>query len=148
MYGANWRRVTMVEMPKKDLAASDALAPRRPVTQRVLTTEYKLRILAEVEQARSSGTRGAVAAILRREGLSRSQVAKWERLRDESVTPQPRGRKRTRSVEADELAKLKRENERLKAKLAKAETIIDVQKKLSVLLGVELPSDSDSTEKP
>jgi hypothetical protein len=41
------------------------------------------------------------------------------------------------------VARLRREVERLQAKLAKAETIIDVQKKLSVLLGVELPTDSE-----
>jgi transposase-like protein len=138
----------MLEMPKKKAPAEDGSAPLKPQPQRVFTTEYKLRILAELETARSSGNWGAAAAILRREGLSRNQAAKWERQRDQALAPQKRGRKKTRSPEADELARLKRENERLQARLAKAETIIDVQKKLSALLGVELPTSSDGEEKP
>jgi len=139
----------MMEMSKKKAPSEDtAVAPERPVAQRMLTTEYKLRILKDLETARSSGQWGAVAAIIRREGLQRSQVAAWERQRDQALEPQKRGRKKTRSPEADELARLQRENERLQAKLAKAEMIIDVQKKLSVLLGVELPTSSDGDEKP
>ena len=42
---------------------------------------------------------------------------------------------------ARENARLKRENEKLMAKLEKAEIIIDVQKKLSKLLGLSLPED-------
>jgi regulator of replication initiation timing len=40
---------------------------------------------------------------------------------------------------AEENAALRRENERLRARLQQAETIIDVQKKLSQILGVEIP---------
>jgi transposase-like protein len=138
----------MMEMSKKKAPPEDALMPERPVAQRTLTTEYKLRILHELDEARSSGTWGAVAAVLRREGLRRTQVATWERLRASALEPKKRGRKKTRSAEADELARLQRENERLKSRLAKAETIIDVQKKLSALLGVELPASSDGKEKP
>jgi hypothetical protein len=39
----------------------------------------------------------------------------------------------------DELALLRRENARLQARLAQAETIIDVQKKVAALLGSTLP---------
>jgi len=39
-----------------------------------------------------------------------------------------------------EMAHLRRENERLQAKLDKAEIIIDVQKKLSILLGLDTPA--------
>jgi transposase len=150
-YGANWRNVTMTEMLRKKAPTArpeEALAPERPVPQRTLTTEYKLRILQELDAARSSGHWGSVAAILRREGLQRSQVATWERQRDQALAPQKRGRKKTRSPDADELARLQRENERLQARLTKAEVIIDVQKKLSALLGVELPKSSDGKEKP
>lgn len=138
----------MMEMSRKKTPPEEALAPERPVPQRILTTEYKLRILQELDVARSSGRWGSVAAILRREGLQRSQVATWERQRDQALAPQQRGRKKTRSADADELARLQRENDRLQARLAKAEAIIDVQKKLSALLGVELPTNSDGTEKP
>ena len=139
----------MMEMSKKKAPPEDAaLVPERPIQQRMLTTEYKLRVLQELDEARGSGRWGGVAAILRREGLQRSQVAKWERQRDQALAPQKRGRKKTRNADADELARLQRENERLQARLAKAETIIDVQKKLSALLGVELPTSSDGEEKP
>lgn len=138
----------MMEMSKKKAPPEEASPPERPVAQRTLTTEYKLRILQELEAARSSGHWGSVAAILRREGLQRSQVSAWERQRDQALAPKKRGRKKTRSPEADELARLQRENERLQAKLAKAELIIDVQKKLSALLGVELPETSDGEKKP
>jgi transposase len=139
----------MMEMStKKKAPPEDASPPERPVAQRTLTTEYKLRILQEIETARTSGHWGSVAAILRREGLQRSQIAKWERQRDQALQPQKRGRKKTRSPEADELARLQRENARLQERLAKAETIIDVQKKLSALLGVELPESSDGEKKP
>lgn len=130
----------MIDMSKK----SPGEPERSP--QRALTSEYKLRILKEIEEARSSGSWGAVAAVLRREGLQRSQVANWERQRDQALKPKPRGRKKTRTTQADEVARLQREVERLQTKLTKAETIIDVQKKLSALLGVELPD--PETKKP
>jgi len=138
----------MMEMSKKKAPPGEASPPERPAAQRTLTTEYKLRILQELDAARSSGHWGSVAAILRREGLQRSQVSAWERQRDQALEPKKRGRKKTRSPESDEVARLQRENERLQAKLAKAELIIDVQKKLSALLGVELPETSDGEKKP
>lgn len=139
----------MLEMSKKKAVSENAAsAPELPAPQRTHTTQYKLRILRELDIARGSGEWGAVAAMIRREGLQRTQIAKWERQREEALAPRKRGRKQTRSPEADELARLRRENERLQARLTKAETIIDVQKKLSALLGVELPKSSDGDEKP
>ncbi len=137
----------MLEMSKKKAPPEGASPPDRPVAQRTLTTEYKLRILNEIEAARSSGHWGSVAAILRREGLQRSQVSAWERQRAQALEPKKRGRKKTRNPEADELARLQREVERLQERLVKAETIIDVQKKLSALLGVALPETSDGEKK-
>src|SRR5579862_1109604 len=109
----------MLEMSKK-IAPSEGAGspPKLPQPARVFSPEYKIRILSELETARSSGHFGATAAILRREGLARNQVAKWERQRDEALAPQKRGRKKTRSPEADELARLRRENERLQSRLA------------------------------
>jgi transposase-like protein len=138
----------MMDMSRKKAPTEGAAAPERPTPARSHTPEYKLRILQELDVARGSGEWGAVAAILRREGLQRSQVAKWERQRDQALEPKKRGRKKTRNPEADEVARLRRENERLQERLTKAETIIDVQKKLSALLGVELPMSSDGKEKP
>ena len=50
------------------------------------------------------------------------------------AAPSPESRAQTA-----ELARLQRENQRLQAKLAQAEVIIDVQKKLATLLGIVLP---------
>jgi regulator of replication initiation timing len=49
-------------------------------------------------------------------------------------------KKRADQELAEENAALRRENERLRVRLQQAETIIDVQKKLSEILGVEMPA--------
>jgi transposase len=106
--------------------------------RRRFSAAYKLRILEEADA--SSGSR-QIGALLRREGLYSSHLATWRRQRTQSqldgLSPKPRGRKP--SVDeglAKELAALKRKNERLEFRLQQAETIIEVQKKLSGLLGL------------
>src|SRR5580704_17176180 len=63
--------------------------------RRTYTAEYKQRILEEAEVA--AATRGAVGALLRREGLYSSLLATWRRERasgiHEALTPQRRGPK-------------------------------------------------------
>ena len=61
----------------------------------------------------------------------------------QALAPQKRGPKP--DPQAAEIARLRRENERLQQRLQRAETIIEVQKKLSALLG--LPT-SESDEQP
>ena len=104
-------------------------------SRRKFTAEYKLRILAEADQCTRPGE---VGALLRREGLYRSHIDKWRRQRRlgslRALTPQKRGPKL--DAQAAEIARLHRENERLEARLKQAETIIEVQKKLSALLGL------------
>ena len=104
--------------------------------RRKFSAKYKLRIL---EEADSCTEAGQVGALLRREGLYSSHLTTWRRQRDEGVlkglSPQKRGRKRKDELER-EVARLQRENERLQASLEQAETIIEVQKKLSRLLGL------------
>jgi transposase len=104
--------------------------------RRMFSAKYKLRIL---EEADSCTEAGQVGALLRREGLYSSHLTTWRRQRDEGVlkglSPQKRGRKRKGELER-EVARLQRENERLQASLEQAETIIEVQKKLSRLLGL------------
>ena len=106
--------------------------------RRRFSAEYKLRILEEADA--SSGS-GQIGALLRREGLYSSHLVTWRRQRAQgqldSLRPKPRGRKPSADEGlAKELAVLKRENERLDLRLQQAETIIDVQKKLSGLLGL------------
>ena len=104
--------------------------------RRKFTAEYKRRILEEADDCTEAGQ---VGALLRREGLYSSHLTTWRRQRDQGVvkglSPRKRGRKRKDELER-EVARLQRENERLQASLEQAETIIDVQKKLSRLLGL------------
>ena len=101
--------------------------------RRQYSTEYKERILAEIDQA---GEPGEVGAILRREGLYSQLISKW-RAQRQAGFPGSRQRGPQAKEQTGELARLKRENERLRAKLARAETIIEVQKKVSLLLGMD-----------
>jgi transposase len=108
--------------------------------RRRFTAEYKLSILAEVESCREQGE---IGALLRREGLYSSHLSKWRQQRQKGalagLTPKKRGRKPTANPLAEENRRLLAENARLKRQLHQAETIIDVQKKVSTLLGIELP---------
>jgi transposase len=110
--------------------------------RRQFTAEYKLRILQEAERCTK---RGQIGALLRREGLYSSHLSKWRQQRErgqlQALSPQRRGRK-PQDPSAEELVQLRRENERLRARLEQAEIIIDVQKKLSQLLGLT----TDETE--
>jgi transposase len=104
--------------------------PRR----RRFTAAYKLRIVQEADAAIEIRQ---VGALLRREGLYSSQLAAWRRLRDAgalNALGQPRGRKPADSAGAD-VARLQRENAQLTRRLAVAEEIIAVQKKVAHLLG-------------
>lgn len=66
-----------------------------------------------------------------------------------ALKPQKRGRKPKGNADAaEEIARLRRQNERLQADLKKAEIIIDVQKKLSALLGIQMPVNPDEDENP
>jgi transposase len=110
--------------------------------RRTFSAEYKLRILDEASACRLPGERGA---LLRREGLYSSHLTHWRReLRDgvlDGLKPKKRGPKTDPLTVENE--KLRREVAHLRAQLARAETIIDVQKKLSQLLGLPTPSETD-----
>jgi len=117
--------------------------PSKP-TQRTYTAEYKRRILETIDELRISGERGAIGALLRREGLRSANINRWEKAREAGrLGPQKRGRKPSRSADAEENERLKKRIEKLEKELRKAEIIIDVQKKLGALLGIEVPDVPD-----
>ena len=92
---------------------------------------YKLRILAEVERCQH----GEVGALLRREGLYSSMLSKWRQQKAAGKLDRLAGSQEQKvEDQGKELRRLRRENARLQAQLAKAEAIIEVQKKLSTLL--------------
>ena len=135
---------------KRSSSSSQASAHPDPevvpkAKRRRFSAEYKLRILEEVDACTEHGQIGAV---LRREGLYSSHLSKWRTQRArgalQGLAPQKRGRKP--DVQAAEIARLRRENQRLQQRLEQAETIIEVQKKLSTLLG--LTNDGTEQEEP
>jgi transposase-like protein len=123
-----------------------ATSPERP-KRRTFTAEYKLRIVQEADEALASGGESLVGALLRREGLYSSYLTAWRRERDQGqlagLTPKIRGRKSQRSPEADELARLQRENARLQQELTKANTVIEVQRQVAALLGEAMPAPTE-----
>lgn len=103
--------------------------------RRQYSAEYKRQLLQEYEACQQLGEKGA---LLRREGLYSSHITTWLRQRERGelagLTPQKRGPKG--DPRAAELARLQRENEQLRKRLEQAELIIEVQKKVSQLLGI------------
>jgi len=117
-----------------------------PAERRARSAVDKLRILQAYEACPAgSPERGA---LLRREGIYTSQIAKWRKARDRgllgSLRAQRRGPKSTASEPlVDEVARLRKEHARLQARLAQAETIMEAQKKVASLLGPTLPAPPD-----
>ena len=129
--------LALSDPPRPPRSASDP-DPEVPAKarRRTFTAKYKLKILAEADGCSKPGE---IGALLRREGLYSSHLSKWRQQREEGalagLTPKKRGRKpRPVDPQARRVAELERENARLQRKLEQAETIIEVQKKLSRLL--------------
>lgn len=92
---------------------------------------------------------GGIGAILRRESLYSSTLTDWRRQRDAgalgALVPLKRGRKvAVPNPLAAELAVAQRDNARLTRRLAHAEAIIDLQKKVAELLGIPLAQSDDA----
>ena len=109
---------------------------REKAVRRRFTAEYKLGILKEAGSCKEQGQFGS---LLRREGLYSSNLITWRRQMEkgtlEALSPRKRGPKAKRpDPSAHRIAELERENERLNKKLRQAETIIDVQKRISDIL--------------
>lgn len=116
--------------------------------RRRFTAEYKIRILREADACTE---RGAMGALLRREGLYSSHVMKWreqaERGQISGLTPRKRGpRAKVIDPRDRRIAELEREKAKLVLRAERAEAIVEVQKKLSQLLGIALPAISEESE--
>ena len=115
--------------------------PEVPINKhrRKLTVAYKLNIL---KQADACKEKGEIGILLRREGLYSSCLTRWRRQREQgilaAIAPKKRGRKSAeKNPLVDEVAQLQKENQQLHKKLWQAERIIEVQKKISEILGVD-----------
>ena len=119
----------------------DPEVPARARTRRY-SASYKARILAEYEELDKAGKR----ALLRRENLYSSLISAWRDQRDKgalAALAKPAGRPQANPREREN-AKLRQEIERLQAELDKAHKVIEVQGKLSALLG-QLATDSPTS---
>ena len=130
----------------------EAEAPTKPdpevvpkAERRRYPTEYKLHILAQADACTQPGQ---IGALLRREGLYRSLLDKWRKQRREGSVPALASHRRGPKVDplTVENAQLRRENERLQKRLQQAETIIEVQKKLSMLLGLTMDETANGAQ--
>lgn len=128
----------------------DANRPKTEVLarpeRRRYTAEYKARVLAEADAAQGAG---AINALLRREGLYSSILSKWRAQRDRGglagLESRPPGPKPATADEV-EAARLRRENRELKSKLDRANKIIEVQKKLAEILGIDLQRSTNGSD--
>jgi transposase-like protein len=129
---------------KESLSRVDPEVKVKPERRR-FTAEYKLRILKEADNCTGPGQ---IGALLRREGLYSSNLTQWRLQRAEGVLQALTPRKRGPKVDplAEENAALRQRVDRLEAELKRAETIIEVQKKVSELLGLSGPSNRKSDE--
>jgi transposase len=111
-------------------------------TRRRFTGEYKRRILREAAACKGAGE---VGALLRREGLYSSHLTYWrkEAARGELAALKPKRRGPQAKVvdpRDRQLAEQQREIARLKKRAERAEALVEVQKKVSQLLGIALPT--------
>ena len=126
-------------------AATEVAAKAR---RRTFTAEYKKRILEEVDAFTKPGER---SALLRREGLYSSHLVDWRRAREHGeiagLAPKKRGPKARPVDERDlRIAELERALAKSEKRAEKAELIVEIQKKLSQILGIELPKTDENGE--
>ena len=113
--------------------------------RRRFSAEYKLAILREVDACTEPGQ---IGALLRRERLYSSHLVDWRRQRDTGALEalaRKRGPKPGDPARV-EVERLRRANERLAKRLAQAEKIIEIQGKVSELLGIPLDPASDDEQ--
>ncbi|MBR9973906.1 transposase [Magnetospirillum sulfuroxidans] len=136
------------EKPSNAVGGDDVVAlpspPDLEVTarprRRSFTAAYKAALLAELDGCQHSGEIGAV---LRREGIYSSSVAKWRQQRRDGVLAAIKRGPPARMASAkpatdDETRALRRENAKLRRELEVAQLAIDIQKKVAALMEIGL----------
>jgi transposase len=122
----------------KEFFSSEVEVVAKP-TRRRFTAEYKLRILREAD---GCSRPGEIGALIRREGLYSSNLTQWRKQREKGELaglsrrrgPSPKGK----NPLIDKVRILEQENTRLKRRAERAEGLMELQKKVSEILGIEL----------
>ena len=107
-------------------------------TRRGFTADYKLRIVAEADACRAPGE---IGALLRREGLYSSLLSTWrEQYRAGARSALAAGHRgpKAPSPESREVERLRKELTRSNRRLKQAELLLEIQKKVSEVLGIPL----------
>jgi len=113
--------------------------------RRRFTAEYKLKVLREADHCRQAGE---IGALLRREGLYWSNLTTWRKQRASGelagLSARKRGPQRgEKNPLAERVRELERDNARLKRRAERAEGIVELQKKISQILGIELEKSAE-----
>jgi transposase len=128
------------EPPVTTTAETEVVAKAQ---RRRFTAEYKRRIVREAERCT---TPGGIGALLRREGLYSSSLTAWRAARDrgelEGLAPKQRGPKGVPPDPRDtQLVEQERELGKWRKRAERAEALVEVQKKVAILLGTALDSE-------
>lgn len=115
--------------------------------RRRFTAAYKKRIL---ELADGCTEKGAIGALLRREGLYSSHLGSWRAALvshgQHGLEPKKRGpapKAPAGRADTKRIAELEQQVRRLTARAERAEALVDIQKKVAALLGRTLPDESE-----
>ena len=113
--------------------------PTQRAPRRSFSTQYKLNILEEYDACDNPLQRGA---LLRREGLYHARLSAWRKQRETGKLSTKAKRKLSKAASTNQ--RLTRENAQLRKKLAQADAVIELQKKVSELLGTHILSPESS----
>jgi transposase len=117
-------------------------ASPRSRTKRIFPAAYKLQIVEELKGAPP----GKIAEVLRREGLYHSHLSKWRHALGmngpDGLLPKKTGRP-SKPKEVHQVEQLLRKNEQLERELAVARKLLELQKKVSEILGLTLPESEE-----
>ena len=132
---------------REEATRPDPQVQEKPVRRR-FTASYKLQVVQQADGCRESGD---IGRLLRREGLYFSHLTRWRHQRERGslngLTPNKRGRKASKcNPLLPEVERLRKENEQLTNRLKQAQLIIEVQKKVSQLLGIPPPPHNNSED--
>jgi transposase-like protein len=114
--------------------------------RRTFPAAEKLRIVREA--AAASTKRGGVEALLRRERIYSSHLTAWRKELElhgsEALVGRKPGRKPKQDAKDQRIVALEQRAARLEAKLSLAEKLLDLQKKVSAILDINLATDGES----